>query len=429
MKIWLLQTGEPLPLENGIRKMRTALLADKLLERGHSVCWWGSAFEHQRKIWIANKDGDFHITPDFTVRVIRGCGYARNVSIARYIDHRILALKFRHRARKYEIPDIILSSVPCHHISYEAARYARERRICFAVDIRDLWPDIFLDRVNMGLFYFCSKAALFNDFHRLGISLASADMLIAVSRTYLQWALDKAGRSCHIWDKVFFIGYKHNRDNSLREISKNTYTPGWIKGNEKRKLIIFLGTFGVTCELLLVLKVAKIFYEAGLNEPCFVLAGTGEQDKAIHRGAAELPNVVLPGWITTREIRWLLEKGYIGLLCYVEGAPQSIPNKFFEYLSAGVPVVSSLKGEIANMIKKHRVGLNYRAGDRNSLFYCIKKVLDKPNLREEMSRDALKFFRDFGDADRIYEDYAQHIERLVEERRGKPKVYQDETSF
>ena len=83
--------------------MRTALLADKLLERGHTVFWWGSAFEHQRKIWTANKDGDFHITKDFTVRVIRGCGYRRNVSIARYVDHRILAAKFRHQARKLSL--------------------------------------------------------------------------------------------------------------------------------------------------------------------------------------------------------------------------------------------------------------------------------------------------------------------------------------
>jgi len=49
MNIWLMQTGEPLPIRNGIRKMRTAVLADKLLERGHKILWWASAFEHQQK--------------------------------------------------------------------------------------------------------------------------------------------------------------------------------------------------------------------------------------------------------------------------------------------------------------------------------------------------------------------------------------------
>ncbi|MEM3112422.1 MAG: hypothetical protein QXY90_05215 [Candidatus Anstonellales archaeon] len=37
MNIWLIQIGEILPLEEKARKMRTALLADKLVERGHKV--------------------------------------------------------------------------------------------------------------------------------------------------------------------------------------------------------------------------------------------------------------------------------------------------------------------------------------------------------------------------------------------------------
>lgn len=39
LNVWLVQTGEPLPLKGNVRKMRTGLIADKLLERGHSVYW------------------------------------------------------------------------------------------------------------------------------------------------------------------------------------------------------------------------------------------------------------------------------------------------------------------------------------------------------------------------------------------------------
>ena len=68
MNVWLIQSGEPLPVNAGIRKMRTALLADVLMERGHSVYWWSSAFEHQRKIWLSQKDRDFHFMPFLTLR-------------------------------------------------------------------------------------------------------------------------------------------------------------------------------------------------------------------------------------------------------------------------------------------------------------------------------------------------------------------------
>jgi hypothetical protein len=49
MNIWLVQTGELLPLDEGVKKMRIALLADILVERGHNVFWWASAFDHFTK--------------------------------------------------------------------------------------------------------------------------------------------------------------------------------------------------------------------------------------------------------------------------------------------------------------------------------------------------------------------------------------------
>ena len=49
MNIWLIQTGEKLPLQNKERKLRTTLLADCLIKRGHSVLWWASAFDHFKK--------------------------------------------------------------------------------------------------------------------------------------------------------------------------------------------------------------------------------------------------------------------------------------------------------------------------------------------------------------------------------------------
>lgn len=46
MNIWFIQIGEILLLEEKARKMRTSLLAYKLVERGHNVLWWTSAFDH-----------------------------------------------------------------------------------------------------------------------------------------------------------------------------------------------------------------------------------------------------------------------------------------------------------------------------------------------------------------------------------------------
>ena len=95
MNIWIVQIGELLPLDDGVRKMRNAMLADKLIEKGHAVTWWASAFNHFSKQWIRRTDTEIEIKKNLTIRVLKGSGYKKNFSISRYIDHRIIAWKFK----------------------------------------------------------------------------------------------------------------------------------------------------------------------------------------------------------------------------------------------------------------------------------------------------------------------------------------------
>lgn len=78
MKIWLLQTGEQLPIGQGARKLRTELLAEKLIERGHTVTWWTSCFDHLRKKWYFDQDTIFTASPSLTIHALKGMAYRRN---------------------------------------------------------------------------------------------------------------------------------------------------------------------------------------------------------------------------------------------------------------------------------------------------------------------------------------------------------------
>ena len=416
MNIWLFQTGEPLPIRSGVRKMRIAVLADKLLERGHSVFWWASAFEHQQKIMVSNKDRNFDISKRYSIRVLRGCKYRKNVSIARYIDHQTVALKFRIQSRKFPKPDVIVASMPDHLLAYEAARYARKNSVPFLVDIRDLWPDIFLNRFkSMGL-YGIGKIALSLDFARLTFLLKNADSLVAVSKGYLKWGLDKIGRPQSSFDKVFYLGYKAHSKKAAGS-NEGSEIPAWLKGRENQKLFIFIGTFGVSYELELILEAAKNFEKLGRTDICFVLAGTGEKFDKMSKKAAKLRNVVLPGWIGEKEISTLLKAGHAGLVpC--RSVENTMPNKPFEYLSTGLPLINSLEGEMAELIDQNCFGLNYLPGDLEGLCQCIGRLAPDPTLYGAMSKNASKFFKERGDADKIYGEYVTHIEKIVEHRKN-----------
>ena len=412
MNIWFFQTGEPLPIKKGVRKMRTAILADKLLERGHKVLWWASAFEHQQKRLISERDKTFSVSPGFKIRALHGCGYHKNVSLGRYINYQIVALKFRSQSNKFPKPDVMVVSMPDYLLAYEAACYAKKNNIPFIVDIRDLWPDIFLDRFkSMGL-YCAGKMALALDFARLTFLLKNADSLVAMSKGILQWGLDKIGRSQGPFDKVFYLGYKAHSKKAAGS-NEGSEIPDWLKGREEQKIFLFIGTFGVSYELELIMEAAMRFSRSGRTNICFVIAGAGEKSDIIRKKAAGLQNVVLPGWIGEKEINALLKMGFAGLVpC--RSVKNAMPNKPFEYLSTGLPLINSLEGEMADLIDQYKFGMNYLPGDLDGLCLCIERLADDADLHDEMSRNALDFFEKYGDADKIYDEYAEFIEGLIE---------------
>ena len=410
MNIWLVTIGEPLPLNADVRKLRTGMLADRLAENGHVVRWWVSAFEHQRKVMLFDKDEEVPLSDNLTLQVMRGSGYRKNISLSRYLDHRIIAKKFRIQSRKKLRPDIIVASVPCHHLAYETVRYARSMNVPVFADVRDLWPDIFLDNIHHVFFKKIGRIFLRNDFARLRFLLRNANALLAISNGCLQWGLDNAGRPPNKWDRVFFLGYKESHMSPAH--GNGTLLPDWLRGKDDKKILVFIGTFGFSYELILILQAARRIEAAGQNNICFVIAGTGEQAEAVQREARGLSNVILPGWIGSNEIRMLLSRGYAGLLS-CRSIEDALPNKTFEYLSAGLPVISSLEGEMADMIERFKLGINYRPGDLEGLCHAIDTLVGDTRLREEMSANALDFFRKHGDADTIYTEFAKHIEEFM----------------
>jgi hypothetical protein len=129
MKIWLLEIGELLPLNPNNRKMRVGMLSEKFVERGHTVCWWVSAFEHQQKKMLFENDDEVTLSNGLTLQVLRGCGYRTNVSLSRYIDHRIIARKFRLLSKKMSLPDVIIALL--HATDWPMKLYAMQIKTVF----------------------------------------------------------------------------------------------------------------------------------------------------------------------------------------------------------------------------------------------------------------------------------------------------------
>ena len=87
-------------------------------------------------------------------------------------------------------------------------------------------------------------------------------------------------------------------------------------------------------------------------------------------------------------------------------------NKAYSYLSAGLPIISAFQGDLKEVIEKYQIGFYYPPNDVDALVNCIKKLYEE-ELYKQMSENARRVFEEMYDANKIYEEYVEHIERIA----------------
>ena len=413
MNIWLFQTGEALPLQDGIRKMRTAILADKLAERGHNILWWASAFDHFKKDWLYRKDTKFKVKDNFEIFLLKGLGYKKNVSLSRYLDHRRIAKKFKKISPTMRKPDAMIASFPSHDLAYEAVVFAQKNAIPMILDVRDQWPDIFFEYLPQ-VIHPIAKYFLRKDYRMVEYSLKNATSIVTMMNDLLEWALNKTERDKTDYEKVFFLGTKKL---DLSQVKANERLHDLKKRINNRFVVSFIGTFGEYYNPEILVRVAK---QSTKENMFFVLCGDGKYFNQISRTSKELENVYLTGWATEREMAYVLSLSSVGVVPSTRPL-RAFPNKAFTYLSAGLPIISSVEGDLKEAIEKYTIGLYYPPSDIDALKKNTERLFKNPSLHKKMSENANRVFDEMFDADKIYTEYADHVEKVLDDYVNKRK--------
>lgn len=406
MNIWQLTIGEPLPGDpQDNRLYRSGMLARTLARRGHSVTWWTSDFNHQTKRRRSVANEPISIEPNLTLRFLHGPAYGKNVSVRRLINHYFVGRDFVSKAADAVRPDIIISSFPTIELCYEAVKFAKIWNIPCVLDIRDLWPDIFL-QVLPNQFRSIGRRLLRILYEKTAFSLQNASAIVGISEGYLEWGLRYAQRSRSGLDAVIPLGYDPlPTETPVIDVRQRWHLPA------ETFIVLFIGTFGRSYDLDTVIDAAKKLESSGNNSICFVLCGEGEQLARLKEKAKELRSVLFPGWLEKELLQSALRCSHIGLLAYAPGAPQSLPNKLFEYMSAGLPVLSSLYGEASLLIEKENLGLHYIPCDAESLAEKVLMLRDG-QIHRRCSERAAKLFNEHFVSTVVYDSYWRLIEQV-----------------
>jgi len=412
MEIWLLQTGEKLPLQSEVRLMRTGLLAEEIRRRGHKLIWWASSFDHYSKSWIANGDTSITLNNGTQLRLLAGIGYKKNISIRRFVDHFFVAKKFMAEANKMPKPDIIIAALPDYRIAYKAYMYAKKNNIPFVLDLRDRWPWDFLSFFPR-YFKWVARLVLFRDFKMATELIKNTDALVTMMKSWVAWACMPpiCRKDDAIKNKVFYLGANNLRGDPLHV---KPQILNLIEKIKEKWVVLFIGAFNNSywpkIAIEAATEIAKIDDKKGEKDIVFILAGDGDWMEELKVMSAVVPNVYLTGYVNNEEIYALLKIAKVGLIT-ANGCFEAVPNKLFTYMSGGVPILSSLVGETNQLIDKEKIGINYCG--LSELVNAIEMLNSDDDLHREMAGNAQELFDSEYESSKLYGHYVDYVEKIV----------------
>lgn len=403
MKVWLFRASELMPIgKDNDRLLRMGLLAEELVNNKHKVTWFASDFDHFKKKHICNEDTIVKIKDNYNIYLIHGIAYKKNISVSRIINHKQIGIKLKRKIEKLEKPDIIIASYPTIEFAKVAVDYGRKHNIPVIIDIRDLWPDTFKQNLT-GIVKKLSVPYV-NYLNRIAKNIMkNAYAITSISDSMLSWGLEKGKRKKTNKDKVFYIGYKNNKNKEIIE----------CKNIDKSKFnVCFFATINNQFNYDLVINTAKLLEKENIE---FLICGLGPNLPKFKEKAKNIKNIKFLGWQDKDELNYILSNSKIGFAPYKDTFDfrMSVSNKFAEYISYGLPIIISSTGYMKELIEENKIGLS--SANPKTISKYIIKVKQDEKLYKELSNNSLKLYKNNFDADVIYKEFNKYLEKIVKE--------------
>jgi glycosyltransferase involved in cell wall biosynthesis len=301
--------------------------------------------------------------------------------------------------------DVVFATSPPLTVGLPGWLLSVWKRAAFVFEVRDLWPET---AVTIGLLRNRLVIHLATAFEELFYRRAAR--IICLTRGILERLRsrgvpeEKLALVSHGAD-VEFIQPGDRRNSFRREL-----------GLEDQFIAVYAGAFGMANGLELVLEAADLLR----TEPdvVFVLVGNGNAEAGLRAEAKRraLPNVVFTGLRPKSEIPGVLAAGDAGLMILRPNllVGTACPNKFFDYLAAGRPVLINFSGEARELVERAGAGLYIRDSRADALADAVRYLRDNPAEREAMGCRARRL---------AVEEYARprqtaRFEQVLREARG-----------
>jgi glycosyltransferase involved in cell wall biosynthesis len=183
-------------------------------------------------------------------------------------------------------------------------------------------------------------------------------------------------------------------------------------------LAVFAGAHGEANGLDAVLDAAAVLQRRARTDIKLLLIGEGKQkDRLVRRARAEgLPNVVFHEPVDKVKLTGLFSAADVGMQI-LANVPAfyygTSPNKFFDYLAAGLPVLNNYPGWVAELITEHDAGIAVPPEDPEAFADALEAFAADPDRRRQMGRHARRLAEQKFNRDLQAERFVNALERVA----------------
>jgi glycosyltransferase involved in cell wall biosynthesis len=304
-------------------------------------------------------------------------------------------------------PDVVFASSTPLTIGIAGLLTARAKRVPFVFEIRDLWP-----AVPIALGALKSPPAIKSAEWLERRLYDGAKRIVVLS----EGSRDELERRGIPDDKLVFIPNASDLDVFRPDVVDEGFRAR--HGLEDRFVALYAGAIGRANGLDQLVGAAATLRRLGDDRVAIVALGDGGERPRLEERADELglENVRFLPAVAKEELAGIVGAADVTLTIF---APHPIletnsPNKFFDSLAAGKPVVVNLDGWLRRLVEEHEAGVWVPAGNAEALAGALSVLAANPDRVERMGQNARALAeREFG-RDEMAERLARTLEEAVE---------------
>jgi glycosyltransferase involved in cell wall biosynthesis len=350
-------------------------------------------------------------------------GKTEGVKVIRAYTYRALHKSFVHRVFSFvsfmassfftglriKNVDLVWGTSPPIFQGVTAWLLARLKRVPFLFEVRDLWPTF-----------------------AIAVGVLKSPLLIKMSLWLEQFLYRHADRV--MVNSPGYVAHVSERGARQVELIPNGADPAMFDPTadgvafrssrqlERKFVLLYAGAHGMSNDLGVALEAAQLL--RALRAPAdavIIFLGDGKEKANLQARAErmELDNVLFLPPVSKAEMAAILAgvDACLAILKPIEEYKTTYPNKVFDYMAAGRPVVLAIDGVIREVVEAAGCGIFAQPGDPTALAQAIQTLAADRTQARQMGLAGRKYLEEHFSRSALAEKLAGLLEEMIKDHR------------